>query len=55
MQELFLEGVFLGAFVYALNNTNVQASGCPLPNFVDSDKSPSFWYVLSLNVPFDLW
>ena len=44
MQERFLEGVFLGAFVYASNNRNVQASGCPLPNFVDPDNSPLFWF-----------
>ena len=39
MQELFPEGVFLVAFVYVLNSRNVQASGCPLPNFVDPGNS----------------
>ena len=32
---------------------NIQAYSCLLPHVVDPGSSPSFWFVLSLEFPFD--
>ena len=32
---------------------NMQACSCPLPHVVDPGNSNSFWFLLSLEFPFD--